>query len=119
VQRQRARTIDGDFSSRTKSSNGAGTDPTVRDERREKNAEQLNTETQSAQRVRERDGTRGVERGRVPEREERTGWEATFMVYVTATRDNLSRYFLCSNDSNGVRMGRKLIRGMGMGGNLV
>ena len=42
-----------------------------------------------------------------------------FTVYVTATRDNLSRYFLYSNDSNGMRMGRKLIRGMGMGGNLV
>jgi hypothetical protein len=33
--------------------------------------------------------------------------------------DNLSRYSLCSNDSNGMRMGRKLIRGMGMHGNLV
>src|SRR5580704_12374204 len=33
--------------------------------------------------------------------------------------DNLSRYFLCSNDSNGVRMGRKLTRGMGMHGNFV
>jgi len=33
--------------------------------------------------------------------------------------DNLSRYFLCSNDSNGIRMGRKLIRVLGMGGNLV
>jgi hypothetical protein len=37
----------------------------------------------------------------------------------TVTRDNLSRYFLCSNDSNGMWMGRKLIRGMGMRGNLV
>jgi|HubBroStandDraft_5_1064220.scaffolds.fasta_scaffold1801581_1 hypothetical protein len=42
-----------------------------------------------------------------------------FTVYVTATRDNLSRYFLCSNDSNGVRMGRKWLRGMGMRANLV
>ena len=47
------------------------------------------------------------------------GWKPMFMVYVTASRDNLSRYFSCSNDSNGGRMGRKLIRGMGMGGNLV
>ena len=42
-----------------------------------------------------------------------------FTVYVTATRDNLSIYFLCSNDSNSVRMGPKLIRGGGMDRNLV
>ena len=62
---------------------------------------------------------RGAGGGRVPEWEEGAEWKATFTVYVTATRDNLSRYFLCSNDSNGMRMGRKLIRGMGMDGNLV
>jgi hypothetical protein len=84
---------------------GAGTDPTVRDERQGKNEGQLNTETQSAQRVCERGGTRGAGRGRVPEREEGAGLKPMFTVYVTATRDNLSRYFLCSNDSNGVRMG--------------
>jgi hypothetical protein len=33
--------------------------------------------------------------------------------------DNLSRSFLCSNDSNGMRMRRELIRGMGMHENLV
>jgi hypothetical protein len=42
-----------------------------------------------------------------------------FTVHVTATCDNLSRYSLCSNDSNGVRMGRKWLGGMGMDGNLV
>jgi hypothetical protein len=62
---------------------------------------------------------RGAGRGRVPEWEEGAGWKAMFTVYVTATRDNVSRYFLCSNDSNGVRMGRKWLRGMGMRGNLV
>jgi len=39
-------------------------------------------------------------------------------MYVTVTRDDLSSYFLCGNDSNGVLMGRKLIRGLGMRGNL-
>jgi hypothetical protein len=62
---------------------------------------------------------RGAGRGRVPEREEGARWKPTFTVHVTATRDNLSRYLLCSNDSNGVRVGTKLIRGMGMEGNLV
>ena len=33
--------------------------------------------------------------------------------------DNLSRYSLCSNDSNGMRMRCKLLRGMGMHGKLV
>ena len=42
-----------------------------------------------------------------------------FTVYVTATLDNLSSYFLYSNDSNGRNLGRKLLRGMGMHGNLV
>jgi hypothetical protein len=32
--------------------------------------------------------------------------------------DNLSRPFLCSNDSKRLRMGRKSLRGMGMRGNL-
>ena len=62
-------------------------------------------------------------RGRRPFRREEgdagRGWHPMFTVYVTATRDNFSRYFLYSNDSNGARMGRKLIRGRGMGGNLV
>jgi hypothetical protein len=34
----------------------------------------------------------------------------------TTTLDDLSSYFLCSNDSNGARVGRKSMRGMGMGG---
>jgi len=42
-----------------------------------------------------------------------------FTVYVTATRDNVSRNFLYSNDSNSVRMGPKVIRGRGMDRNLV
>ena len=42
-----------------------------------------------------------------------------FTVYVSASRDNVSRYFLYSNDSNDGRMGRKLLGGMGMSGNLV
>jgi len=33
--------------------------------------------------------------------------------------DDLSSYFLCSNDSNRALMGRKLIRGLEMRGNLV
>ena len=33
--------------------------------------------------------------------------------------DDLSSYFLYSNDSNGVFVGCKLIRGLGMRGNLV
>jgi hypothetical protein len=40
------------------------------------------------------------------------------MVYVTAWRDALSSYFLCSNDSNRVYLGRKVMVGMGMRGNL-
>jgi hypothetical protein len=42
-----------------------------------------------------------------------------FTVHVTATSDDLSSYFLCSNESNGVGMGCELIRGLGMRGNLV
>jgi hypothetical protein len=42
-----------------------------------------------------------------------------FTVYGTATCDNLSRTLLCSNNSNSVRMGSKLIRGRGMDRNLV
>jgi hypothetical protein len=80
---------------------------------------ELNAETQSAQRVRGRGGMKEEGRGRVPECEEGAGWNAMFTLCVTATRDNLSRYFLCSNDSNGARMGRKLIGGMGMRGKLV
>ena len=33
--------------------------------------------------------------------------------------DDLSIYLLCGNDSNGMRVGRKLIRGMRMRGHLV
>lgn len=42
-----------------------------------------------------------------------------FTVDFTATSDNLSRYFFSSNDSNGLHVGCKLIRGMGMQGNMV
>jgi hypothetical protein len=42
-----------------------------------------------------------------------------FTVNYTATLDNLSRYFLSSNNSNGVRVERNSIRGMGMEGNMV
>jgi|HubBroStandDraft_1064217.scaffolds.fasta_scaffold553298_1 hypothetical protein len=42
-----------------------------------------------------------------------------FTAYPTMTLDDLSSYFLCSNDSNGKRIGRKLNRGMGMRGNSV
>jgi hypothetical protein len=91
---------------------GAGTDPTVRDERREK--KMANAETLRAPRP-----GRGRRQFRREDGDAGRGWKPTFTVYVTATRDNVSRYFSCSNDSNGLRMGRKLIRGMGMGGNLV
>ena len=77
----------------------------MRDERREWKKD--NAETLRAQRFRGEDGDAG------------RGWKARFTVYVTATRDNLSKYFLCSNDPNGARMEPKLIRGMGMDGNLV
>jgi hypothetical protein len=85
--------------------------------KRDKFGEQ-NAETQSALGVRGCGGMRGARRGRVPEREAGRSWRPMFTVYVTATRDNLSRYSLCSNDSNGVRMGRKLVRGIGIRGNL-
>jgi len=42
-----------------------------------------------------------------------------FTINVTVARDALSSYFLCSNDSNGVLMGRKLTGGLGMRGILV
>jgi len=77
----------------------------VRDERRDK--EKDNAERLRAQRFRREDGDAG------------RGWKPMFTVYVTATSDNLSRYSLYSNDSNGVRMGPKLLRGMGMDGNFV
>src|SRR5580704_5693039 len=77
----------------------------MRDECGEK--EKDNAETPRAQRFRREDGDAG------------RGWKPMFTVDVTATRDNLSRYLLCSNDSNGRRRGPKLIRGMGMDGNLV
>lgn len=41
------------------------------------------------------------------------------MLYVTARRDALSSYFLCSNDSNHLYLGRKVMKGMGMCGKLV
>jgi hypothetical protein len=75
----------------------------MRDERRER--KKNNAETLRAQRSRREDGDAW------------RGWKAMFTVHVTATRDNLSRYLLCSNDSNGVGIGRKLLRGMGMDGN--
>jgi hypothetical protein len=74
---------------------------------REKEQEKDNAETRRAQRLRREEGDAGQ------------GWKAAFTVYGTASRDNLSRSFLCSNDSNGLRMACKLIRGLGMGGNLV
>jgi hypothetical protein len=77
----------------------------VREERRE--GKKDNAETRRAQRFRGEEG--GVGRG----------WKSMLTVHVTASRDNLSRYFLCSNDSNDGRVGRKLVRGMGMRGNLV
>jgi|GEM_PF-3609624 len=66
--------------------------------------EKDNAEALSAQRLRREDGDAGRD------------WKPMFTVYVTATLDNLSSYFLYSNDSNGVRVGRKLIRGMGIYG---
>jgi len=35
-----------------------------------------------------------------------------FTAYVTASRDNTSRYLLYSNNSSGALMGRELIRGL-------
>jgi hypothetical protein len=74
----------------------------MRDERREK--EEDNAEALRAQRFR---------------REEGRGWKSMSTTRFTTTLDNLSRYYLYSNTSNDARMGRKLIRGMEMGGNLV
>ena len=42
-----------------------------------------------------------------------------FTADFSATIDYLSRYSLSSNDSNGVRVERNSIRGMGMQGNMV
>ena len=72
-----------------------------------------------AQRIRRRGETRGGGRGRDPEWEEGAGWKSMLITDFTATHDNFSSYFLYSNDSNGARMRRKLIREMGMRGNLV
>ena len=50
-------------------------------------------------------------------REERgawRSWKATFTVHFTAGRDNLSSYFLCSNDSNEVGLGSKFMELLGM-----
>jgi hypothetical protein len=71
-----------------------------------KEEEKDNAETRRAQRFRREDGDAG------------RGWKAMFTVHVTPGRDDLSSYFLCSNDSNGVRSGRKFIRGLGMRGDL-
>lgn len=73
----------------------------------EQEQEKDNAETRRAQRFRGEEGDAG------------RGWKATFTVYVTAGRDDLSSYFLCSNDSNGLDRLRKLMRGLGMCGNLV
>jgi hypothetical protein len=70
-------------------------------------------EARRAQRFRREEG----EAGRVPKWEEKAGWEPKFTVYVTASRDALSSYFLCSNDSNRVRLACKWMKGMGMDGN--
>jgi len=60
-----------------------------------------------------------AEREGVPEWEASAGWKPKYTIYVTVTRDDLSSYFLYGNDSNGMLMGRKLIRGLGMRGNFV
>jgi hypothetical protein len=73
----------------------------------EKVQDKDNAETRRTQRFREEDGDVGW------------GWESMFTVEVTATRDDVSSYFLCSNDSNGMHMRRKSIRGLEMRGNLV
>ena len=57
-------------------------------------------------------------RGRVPKWEAGSGWKPKFTEYVSASRDVLSSYFLCSNDSNRMLVRRKLIIGLGMRGNL-
>ena len=48
-----------------------------------------------------------------------SGLEAKIHGVWYRVSDNLSSYFLYSNDSNGVFVGCKLIRGLGMRGNLV
>ena len=48
------------------------------------------------------------------------GWKAKFTLHgFTMACDDLSSYLTYSNDSNGALMGLKLIRGLGMRGNLV
>src|SRR5579859_514644 len=59
-----------------------------------------------------------AEREGVPEWEASAGWKPKYTMYVSAVRDDLSSYFLYGNDSNALLMGRKLIRGLGMRGNL-
>jgi hypothetical protein len=68
--------------------------------------EEDNAETRRAQSFRGEEGETG------------RGWKSIFTGYLTASRDDLSSYFLCSNDSNGVRIGRKLISGLRMRENL-
>ena len=69
--------------------------------------EKDNAETRRAQRFRKEDGDAG------------RGWRPMFTMYITANFDGLSSYFLCSNDSNRQHTACKLIKGMGMHGNLV
>ena len=42
-------------------------------------------------------------------------WKPTFTAHCTASRDNLSSYFLCSNDSNRTFTGRNFLKEMRMG----
>ncbi len=76
-----------------------------RDDRDEKDADTDNAETLS------------TGRGRVPKWDARSGWRPKFTVYVTAVCDDLSSYFLYSNDSNRMLVRRKLLIGLGMRGN--
>jgi hypothetical protein len=75
-------------------------------EEREKEQEKDSAETRRAQRFPRKNGDAG------------RGWRSMFTVYGIGARDDLSSYFLYSNDSNGVHMRRKLITGLGMRGNL-
>jgi hypothetical protein len=76
-------------------------------EEREKEQEKDNAETRRAQSFRGEEGETG------------RGWKSIFTAYFTASRDDLSSYFLCSNDSNDMHIECKLIRGMEMSGKLV
>jgi len=60
----------------------------------------------------------GKRRFRREDGDARRGWKTKFTVNVTVICDDLSSYFLFSNDSNGWLMGRKLIKGLGMRGDL-